>query len=1118
MATSNRDRVNKMFETAAPAFDAFLQKTLADKLTDGADWTLLVAARDEQKGILGKEYSRADPQVQLRMLTENIPHQLKPGWYPFDGLLSQVHKSYASELRKYRDDFAHNKPFSDDDAYRALDTCERLLVAVGDATAAGEVASIRLNLRRVTADKDDRKHGKDTTASPESQGLKPWREVLQPHEDVATGNFHAAEFAADLYKVATGDPQQSSDYSDPVQFFSRTYLTEGLRDLISRTVRRLGGDTNASPVINLQTNFGGGKTHSMLALWHLAGGQPLTVFNQDVQELLAANGYGDLPDNVHRVAIVGNHLAPTGVRKTDEIYVNTIWGELAWQLGREEAYRIVADADRAGTSPGEALHTLISKYAPAVILIDEWVAYARQLYSLENSNAGTFETQFTFAQLLTEAVKATPGVLLAISIPASDVAGDIDSAQSSGTAEEVGGTYGLAALDRLQNIVGRLADQWRPASSNEAYHIVRRRLFVEPDRDALAAISATARTFVEMYRKQGQEFPREAREVAYELRIKETYPIHPELFDRLYEDWSTLDRFQRTRGVLRLMNTVIHALWVGENDASPLIMPGSIPLAASDVNAELTSYLPDSWKPIIDADVDGDGSEPVRIDTETPLYGQRRTTRRLARTVFFGAAPTIGSAHKGLETQRVFLGTALPGDVVGNFHSALTRLADRATYFYTGQGKYWYDTQANITRRAKDQADRLHPEDVWAEIVDRLQGQRAQPGQFVRVIVCPEDSSEILDVDEAALVIVHPKVAHAKNKDSDAIGFARKSTETRGTSNRANRNMVVYLAADALRLDDLESAVRQHLGWKDVLDHAGELDLTPSQRQQAEEQTKRHSDIVTTRLSGAYQWLLVPTQSDPAAPFTILATKAEGQAPSLAERVSKRLGTEGLLTSQLGPATIRFVLDTRIPAAWESGYVSLGELWRLFARYPYMTRLRDRAVLDEGAVQEQSLAWEHDGFALADGFENGRFRGLSLPTDNRSRTITDNTLVVKPSVAQQQRQQEAIERRVGDEPLDAPSDKGGDSGTKRVGPASPAPPVVETTRFVGSKTLNAERYGVDFKKIADEVLTHLTATPGIELAIRVEIDAHSPDGIPEATIRTVSENADALKFDTAEFE
>ena len=237
-------------------------------------------------------------------------------------------------------------------------------------------------------------------------------------------------------------------------------------------------------------------------------------------------------------------------------------------------------------------------------------------------------------------------------------------------------------------MVRRVADQWRPASSDEAYHIVKQRLFKQADAPALAAIGATAKAYVEMYRKYTDDFPREARDPAYEDRIKRTYPIHPELFDTLYEEWSSLERFQRTRGVLRLMSTVIHALWAGE-DASPLIMPGSIPLATANVNAELTQYLQDSWKAIIDADVDGPNSEPARIDAAKPLFGQRALTKRLARTVFFGAAPTIapGSTHKGIGTQRVFLGTAVPGDVPGNFHAALTQLGDQATYFYSGLGQ-----------------------------------------------------------------------------------------------------------------------------------------------------------------------------------------------------------------------------------------------------------------------------------------------------------------------------------------------------------------------------------------------------------------------------------------------
>jgi len=1121
MAVSNRDRVGQMFDALAPALNEFIATVLGAQLPAGHDWTQLVALKDSKNGITGKKYSALDPQVQLRMLTENIPARLKPGWYPFDGQLSQVQKSYASELRDTRNSWAHGDAFSDDDAYRALDTAERLLKSIGAAAAADQVTKIRLNLRRVTAERDDKRTLKTAAANPESAGLLPWREVLQPHDDVATGTFQASEFAADLYKVATGDQEQGKDYADPVEFFRRTYLTEGLRDLIDRAVRRVSGDDNASPVINLQTNFGGGKTHSMLALWHLAAGRPLGDFPQEMQELLLASGNDKFPASVGRVAIVGNHFAPTGESHGGRT-VNTLWGELAWQLGGEEAYALVAEADQAGTNPGGALHELLARYAPAIILIDEWVAYARQLPDEEPARdekrrivGGTFDTQFTFAQSLTEAAKATSGIMLAISIPASETGKDPNEVVA-GNAEEVGGTRGLEALKRLQNVVRRVADQWRPASSDEAYHIVRQRLFVSPDAKALASINATARAFVDFYRKQADDFPREALDNDYEERIRRTYPIHPELFDRLYEDWSSLERFQRTRGVLRLMNTVIHALWVGE-DAAPLIMSGSIPLATAAVNSELTQYLQDSWKAVIDADVDGANSEPTKIDASKPLFGQRSLTKRLARTVFFGAAPTIGSAHKGLETQRVFLGTAIPGDVPGNFHAALTQLADRATYFYSGSGKSWYDLQANISRRAKDQAERLHKEDVWAEISRRLDGQANTRGDFARVHVCPEDTDDIPDVDEARLVILHPKLTHkGKSVDSTALEFAKKATENRGTANRVNRNTVVYLAADQDRMAELDTAVRDFLGWSYVLDKKTELDLTGNQINQAEDKRKQADDTVSARLVGTYMWALVPTAPTPGEPFTITVTKVEGQAPSLAERVSKRLGNDGALSVQQAGATIRLALD-RVPKLWESGHVSVGDLWKVYAAYPYMPRLRDQSVLNKG-LTDQPLLWEQDGFALAQAYDEAasRYQGLVLPTEGGSVAVTDTWLVVQPAAAVAQRAQELAEagQETGGENR-PPHEK---AGFTEVEPGVYVPATPKTTRFFGSKELNAERYALDFKKVAEEVLAHLAAAPGAKLTVRIEIEATSDQGFDEAKVRTVSENAKTLKFQQSGFE
>ena len=208
-----------------------------------------------------------------------------------------------------------------------------------------------------------------------------------------------------------------------------------------------------------------------------------------------------------------------------------------------------------------------------------------------------------------------------------------------------------------------------------------------------------------------------------------------------------------------------------------------------------------------------------------------------------------------------------------------------------------------------------------------VEGQAKTRGDFAAVHVCPEENGDIPDTDEARLVILHPRVSHRKGADSTARAFAHQATEHRGTSNRTYRNMIVFLAADEARLEELDNAVRDYLGWSHVLDNADDLDLTQSQQNQATDRRRSADETVTARLLGTYQWALTPDQPDPSAPFVIGATKVEGQAAGLAERVSKKLGSDGHLSIQQAAQTIRMRLD-EVPAIWSAGHVSLGSLWQ----------------------------------------------------------------------------------------------------------------------------------------------------------------------------------------------
>jgi len=736
VALSNRDRVGRAFEVLATGLGPYVDRRMRASSRAGKDWLrdYLASASPPIRG----EASVNDPALLLRIMAE--------AWErAFGTELSRSDRNLVFELRDVRNRWAHNDPFSIDDAYRALDSIERLLTAA-DARKATEVGTAKGELMRIKFEAQARKATPSAEAllTQPAAGLRPWREVIQPHDDVARGRFALAEFAADLHQVAMGDG--ADEYADPVEFFRRTFLTGGLRQLLAQTVERLTGGAG-SPVVDLQTSFGGGKTHSMIALYHLCSGTPLHRFPQEVQDLVAEAGATGLPP-VRRAVLVGHRIPPgQATVKPDGTEVQTLWGELAWQLGGAEGFALLAEADRTSSNPGDTLRTLLERAGPCLILIDEWVAYARALYNDDSLRGGTFDTHFSFAQVLTEAARAADHALLVVSIPASEAA----DGSAVGSDVELGGAGGREALRRLRSVIGRVESSWRPATAEESFEIVRRRLFQPVDTARLADRDATARVLGDMYRSQASEFPVECREPAYVEKIKRAYPIHPELFARLYEDWSTLDRFQRTRGVLRLMATVIHALWAGQ-DQSPLILPASVPLSDPAVVAELTRNLEDNWKPIIDADVDGAGSLPRALDDELKNLGRYGAARRVARTVFLGSAPVSGSPNQGLDAARIRLGCALPGETVAIYGDALNRLADRATYFYAGSGRYWYGTQAGVARLARDRAERLLAgvrHEVHEAVGKRLKDEEAHKGDFAGVHAAPSGPADVSDEPSA---------------------------------------------------------------------------------------------------------------------------------------------------------------------------------------------------------------------------------------------------------------------------------------------------------------------------------------------------------------------------------
>jgi hypothetical protein len=779
-------------------------------------------------------------------------------------------------------------------------------------------------------------------------------------------------------------------------------------------------------------------------------------------------------------------------------------------LGGKTAFaRVKADVEMA-TSPGDVLRELFNGYGPCLVLIDEWVAYARQLHDQGDLPAGGFETQFTFAQVLTESAKNVKNCLLVISLPASDTTG---SPHTQADNAEVGGQRGREALDRLRNVVGRVESSWRPATAEEGFEIVRRRLF-EPLSDAaqFKDRDVIARAFADLYRTQQAEFPPECHDADYENRIKAAYPIHPEIFDRLYNDWSTLVKFQRTRGVLRLMAAVIHSLWE-KGDRNPLILPANIPIDDPRVQFELTRYLSDNWVPVIEKDVDGPSSLPMRMDGEVPNLGKYAACRRVARSIYMGSAPLTQAAHRGVEDRRVKLGCVMPGESPAVFGDALRRLAGAATFLYQDGQRYWYSTQPTVTKLAEDRTQQLkrEPDKVIRELEQRLRADLVQKGDFNRIHPMPQSGADVPDDFDARLVVLGVDHPYSKDQGNLAEQAAKAILEFRGNTPRLFQNALVFLVADKTRLQDLDEAARKYLAWESILDEKVTLNLDPQQVKQAETQKNSADGVVTARLPETYQWLLVPGQATPQSPVAWQAVRLTGQEP-LAVRASKKLRNDELLLTGFAPTRLRMELD-RIPL-WRGDHVAIKTLAEDFARYIYLPRLKEPSVLLDAVRNGVSLlTWQREGFAFADSFDEieQRYRGLRCGQIISYYDFTAPGILVKGDVARVQ-----LDREVEPPPgIPGPPPPPGPVPTPV---PIPTPVSTQPKRFHGTVILNTARVGLSASAIAEEVIAHLSGLVGAKVTVTLEIEAEIPTGVPDNVVRTVTENSRTLKFTSQGFE
>ena len=690
---------------------------------------------------------------------------------------------------------------------------------------------------------------------------------------------------------------------------------------------------------------------------------------------------------------------------------------------------------------------------------------------------------------------------------------------------EVGGEGGQEALARLKQTFSRVESSWRPASQEESYEIVRRRLFKEIPGDKYMHRDNTLKQFAKLYRESPNDFPQGCADEDYRRKLEKAYPIHPDLFDHLYTAWGSLDKFQRTRGVLRLMAQVIHELWMS-GDPSVMIMPGSVAISSARVEPELLHYLPNAWQGIIAGDVDGMSSTPYKIDQSAPNLNRYSATRRVARAVFIATAPTEGQQNRGIDDKRINLGVVQPGEKVAIFGDALRRLTNQAKFMHSDLGRYWYSMSASLNRVAADRAGQLEEALVLVEIDKALTGYingLADRGHFDAVQVAPDSSSEVPDeaggVRSVVLGVAHP---HTGRDGSDALVEVKDILLQRGATPRVYRNTLVFLAADNRQLDNLKEAMRSSLAWDGIVRDAdtGRLDLKTSDIALAKDKAKESRETVQTRLKETWCYLIYPYQDTAQSDVELTSARIAAQDGVLG-RASKKLVSDEALLPEIGPERLNRELEKYI---WNGKqHLHLKDLWEYMNRYTYLPRLKNRDSLIK-SVQSAVSGMLPGPFAYAERCEEASqsYAGLAIEkSSNTLVSIDSDSVIVRPDAAEANRPKPASAAEqsglgTGTGVATGSANEGSGSQTGVESESSDAQPKPEAEakpkRFIGTVMLSADRPARDMHQIVEAIVEQLTTLPGAEVSLRLEIDAEVASGLDRAKVRTLLENASTLGF------
>jgi hypothetical protein len=676
-------------------------------------------------------------------------------------------------------------------------------------------------------------------------------DLCEPRDDVRRGTSSDADFAADLARVLRGGHDAPAEYADPVRFFANTFPTRGLKDLLRNVCGRLSGrGGSVAAIFRLDTAFGGGKTHGLIALVHAARGmRGVTNPGEFVDPALVPTG------TVRVAAFDGENADPANGRRMDaDVLAYTPWGEIAFALAGRAGYERVRRSDESGVAPGAETLAELFGGQPTLILIDELAIYLRKVAN----RTGAKDQLTAFLTSLFKAVESAPNAALVytLAVGKDGRAGDAYSDENQFVADR---------MAEAESVSARKATLLNPTEDDETVRVVLRRLFERVDtaraQDVLAA-------YKEVWSRNREALSIEAAKPGTLDAFAESYPLHPEVLETLTSKTATLSNFQRVRGMLRLLGRTVQKLWQDRPADAYAIHVHHIDPGFEPIRQEITTRLGQTmYVPAIRSDIAAEGGGLAlaqEIDAKNHK-GLPPFATYVARTVFVHSL-AFNEALKGLPAERLRFAMVGPALDLAFVEEARKAFVAQSAYLDDRPGAPMrFLVEANLTQIIRREEQNVEPGEIRSQLNDLIKS--IFKGATLEMVPFPAGPWEVPDeIGEGRplLVVMSPEAVSVGATVEDVpelIGriYERKGSD--GTAYRLLRNNLLFVVAEDGRVDVMRSAMSRRLALRALRSPSRLGELAEHQQATVREEESKSEAKVAIAVQQCFRHVFYPSSS-----------------------------------------------------------------------------------------------------------------------------------------------------------------------------------------------------------------------------------------------------------------